>query len=75
MAARILDKTINSFEEATGHLEDTIEWVKKARDYAHEFDPHSKAYVDLVLVEKVLQKTKQKIHTASNDLCKEIFSS
>jgi|TARA_R110000823_G_C15497320_1_gene452714 hypothetical protein len=74
MATRILDKTITSFEEATGCLEDTIGWVAKARDYAHEFDPNSKAYVDLVLVEKVLEKVKQKIHKASNDLCKEIFS-
>jgi len=74
MASRILDKTITSFEEATGCLGDTIGWVVKAKEYAHEFDPSSQAYVDLVLVEKVLEKARQKIHKASNDLCKEIFS-
>ena len=75
MTSRILDKTVRSFEEATGCLEDTIVWVGKAKDYAQEFDPNSKAYVDLVLVEAVLEKAKQKIHQASNDLSKEIFSS
>ena len=29
MAARILDKTITSFEEATGKIEDAIGWVEK----------------------------------------------
>ena len=53
MAGRILDKTITSFEEATGRIEDAIGWVEKAKDYANEFDPGCKAYVDLHLVEQV----------------------
>ena len=72
MAARILDKTITSFEEATGKIEDAIGWVEKAKDYANEFDPGCKAYVDLHL-EAVLRKAKKKVYKASNDLCKEIF--
>ena len=68
MAGRILDKTITSFEEATGRLEDAIGWVEKAKEYAHEFEPGCKAYVDLHLVEAV-----RKIHKASDSLCKEIF--
>ena len=39
MAGRILDKTITSFEEATGRLDDAIGWVEKAKEYAHEFEP------------------------------------
>ena len=75
MAGRILDKTITSFEEATGRIEDAITWVTKAKDYANEFEPGCKAYVDLHLVEQVLEKAKRKVHKASNDLAKEIFSS
>lgn len=74
MAGRILDKTITSFEEATGKIEDAIGWVEKAKEYAHEFEPGCKAYVDLHLVEQVLIKAKKKVHKASNDLCKELFS-
>lgn len=74
MAGRILDKTINSFEEATGKLEDAIGWVEKAKEYANEFDPGCKAYVDLHLVEAVLRKAKKKVYKASNDLCKEVFN-
>jgi len=73
MAARILDKTITSFEEATGKLEDAIGWVEKAKEYAHEFDPGCKSYVDLHLVEQVLRKAKAKVHKASDDLCKDLF--
>ena len=73
MAGRILDKTITSFEEATGRIEDAIGWVEKAKDYANEFDPGCKAYVDLHLVEQVLKKAKKKVYKASNDLCKEVF--
>jgi hypothetical protein len=74
MAGRILDKTITSFEEATGRIEDAIGWVEKAKDYANEFEPGCKAYVDLHLVEQVLKKAKRKVYKASNDLAKEIFS-
>ena len=74
MAGRILDKTITSFEEATGKLEDAIGWVEKAKEYANEFDPGGKAYVDLHLVEAVLRKAKKKVYKASNDLCKEVFN-
>ena len=73
MAGRILDKTITSFEEATGRLDDAIGWVEKAKEYAHEFEPGCKAYVDLHLVEAVLRKANRKIHKASASLCKEIF--
>jgi len=74
MSGRILDKTITSFEEATGRLKDTIVWVQKAKKYANEFEPGCPAYVDLLLVEQALEKAKRKIHKASDKLCKEIFS-
>lgn len=74
MSGRILDKTITSFEEATGRLKDTIVWVQKAKEYANEFEPGCSAYVDLLLVEQALEKAKRKIHKASDKLCKEIFS-
>ena len=73
MAGRILDKTVESFEEATGCLEDTIKWVGKAKDYAYEFDASSKAYVSLSLVEQVLEKAKTEIEKAANDLASDIF--
>ena len=73
MSGRILDKTITSFEEATGKIEDAIGWVEKAKEYANEFEPGCKAYVDLHLVEQVLRKAKRKVHKASDNLCKEIF--
>jgi hypothetical protein len=73
MAARILDKTITSFEEASGKLADAIGWVEKAKEYAHEFEPGCKAYVDLHLVEQVLRKAETTVQQASEDLCKDIF--
>ena len=73
MAGTSLDKTSTSLEAATGRIEDAIGWVEKAKDYANEFDPGCKAYVDLHLVEAVLRKAKKKVYKASNDLCKEVF--
>ena len=57
----------------TGKIEDAIGWVEKAKEYANEFEPGCKAYVDLHLVEQVLRKAKKKVHKASDNLCKEIF--
>lgn len=74
MTGRILDKTITSFEEATGKIEDAIGWVEKAKEYANEFEPGCKAYVDLHLVEEVLRKAKRKVYKASDTLCKEMFN-
>jgi hypothetical protein len=74
MTARILDKTVQSFEEATGRLADAIHWVEKAKEYANEFEPGCKSYVTLHLVEQVLHKASNQIEEASNDLCTEIFS-
>ena len=73
MAGRILDKTITSFEEATGKIADAIGWVEKAKEYANEFEPGCKAYVDLHLVEQVLRKAQATVHEASDELCKDIF--
>ena len=36
---RLLDKTFTSFTEASGRLEDTINWVTAAEAFAHEFEP------------------------------------
>ena len=47
--------------------------MEKAKEYANEFEPGCKAYVDLYLVEQVLRKAKKKVHKASDDLCKEAF--
>ena len=70
---KLLDKTFTSFTEASGRLEDTLNWVTRAKALAHEVEPGCKAYVDLHLVEAVLRKAKKKVYKASNDLCKEIF--
>ena len=73
MAGRILDKTITSFEEATATIQDAIGWVEKAKEYANEFEPGCKAYMELHLIEQVLRKAKTRVHKASDNLCKEIF--
>jgi hypothetical protein len=70
---RILDKTFTSFTEASGRLEDTIEWVVKAREYAHEFEPGCKAEVTLHLLEEVLKKASRELDRASQQLGEEMF--
>ena len=73
MAGRILDKTFTSFTEASGRLEDTIGWIVKAREYAHEFEPGCKAEVTLHLLEEVLVKAGRELERASKELGEEIF--
>ena len=74
MASRLLDKTFTSFTEASGRLEDTIGWIVKAKEYAHEFEPGCKAEVTLHLLEEVLEKAGRELEWASQQLAKEIFS-
>ena len=73
MASRLLDKTFTSFTEASGRLEDTIGWVAKAREYAHEFDPGCKAEITLHLLEEVLEKAGRELDRASKQLGEEMF--
>ncbi len=70
---RLIDKTFTSFTEASGRLEDTIGWVTKAKDLAHEFEPGCKAEVTLHLLEEVLQKCSHKLDTASAELAIDVF--
>ena len=70
---RLLDKTFTSFTEASGRLEDTIGWVTKAKDLAHEFEPGCKAEVTLHLLEEVLEKARTELDQASEDLAIEVF--
>ena len=71
---RLLDKTFTSFTEASGRLEDTINWVTAAKTFAHEFDPGCKAEVTLHLVEEVLNKAASELERASAELAEEIFT-
>jgi len=73
MASRILDKTFTSFTEASGRLEDTIGWIVKAREYAHEFEPGCKAEVTLHLLEEVLEKAGRELDRASRQLGEDMF--
>ena len=70
---RLLDKTFTSFTEASGRLEDTIEWVIKAKDLAHEFERGCSAEVTLHLLEEVLQKCSNELDKASAELAIEVF--
>tara|TARA_R110000744_G_scaffold162524_1_gene279149 strand:- start:222 stop:446 length:225 start_codon:yes stop_codon:yes gene_type:complete len=73
MTSQLLDKTFKSFTEASGRLEDTIGWVVKAREYAHEFEPGCKAEVTLHLLEKVLEKASRELDRASQQLGEDMF--
>ena len=70
---RLLDKTFTSFTEASGRLEDTIGWVTKAKELAHEFEPGCKAEVTLHLLEEVLEKAGRELDKASAELAIEVF--
>ena len=39
---KLLDKTFTSFTEASGRLEDTLNWVTRAKALAHEVEPGCK---------------------------------
>lgn len=69
----LLDKTFTSFTEASGRLEDTINWVVRAEALAHEFEPGCKAEVTLNLLGKVLEKAHKEIEKASSELAQEVF--
>ena len=70
---RLLDKTFTSFTEASGRLEDTINWVTAAEALAHEFEPGCKAEVTLHLLGKVLEKAHKELDKASAQLAEEVF--
>jgi len=70
---RLLDKTFTSFTEASGRLEDTLGWVTKAKEFAHEFEPGCKAEVTLHLLEEVLEKAGNELERASAELAIEVF--
>jgi hypothetical protein len=70
---RLIDQTFTSFTEASGRLEDTLGWVVKAKDLAHEFEPGCKAEVTLHLLEDVLQKASRELDRASSQLAEEVF--
>ena len=70
---RVLDKTFTSFTEASGRLEDTINWVTAAEALANEWHPGCKAEVTLHLLGKVLEKAHKELDKASTELAKEVF--
>ena len=70
---RFLDKTFTSFTESSGRLEDTIGWVTKAKELAHEFEPGCPAEVTLHLLEEVLEKAGRELDKASAELAVEVF--
>ena len=70
---RLLDKTFTSFTEASGRLEDTINWVTAAEAFAHGFEPGCKAEVTLHLLGKVLEKAHKELDKASAQLAEEVF--
>lgn len=70
---RVLDKTFTSFTEASGRLEDTINWVTAAEALANEWQPGCKAEVTLHLLGKVLEKAHKELDKASTELAKEVF--
>ena len=72
---RLLDKTFTSFTEASGRLEDTLNWIGAAKGYANEFEPGCKAEVTLHLLEEVLIKAASELERASAELADEIFNS
>ena len=68
-----LDKTLTSFEETTGKIQDAMAWCEKARDYAHEYDKGCTAYVDMYKAHAALEALKGLVEKASNDLAKDMF--
>ena len=70
---KLLDKTFTSFTEASGRLEDTLNWVTRAKALAHEVEPGFKAEVTLHLLEEVLEKAGRELNRASEQLAAEIF--
>lgn len=70
---RLLDKTFTSFTEASGRLEDTINWITAAKALAHEFEPGCKAEVTLHLLEDVMNKAAAELERASAELAEEVF--
>ena len=70
---KLLDKTFTSFTEASGRLEDTLNWVTRAKALAHEVEPGCKSEVTLHLLEEVLEKAGRELERASEQLAAEIF--
>ena len=70
---RLVDKTFTSFTEASGRLEDTLGWVTKAKDFAHEFEPGCHAEVTLHLLVEVLEKAGRELDRASSELAMDVF--
>ena len=68
-----LDKTLTSFEETTGKIQDAMAWCEKARDYAHEYDAGCAAYVDMYKAHAALEALKGLVEEASNKLAKDMF--
>ena len=66
-------KTVKSFEETTGRIQDAMDWAEKARDYAHEYDKGCTAYGDLYKAHAALEALKGLVEKASNDLAKDMF--
>ena len=68
-----IDKTLTSFEETTGKIQDAMAWCEKARDYAHEYDAGCAAYVDMYKAHAALEALKGLVEEASNKLAKDVF--
>ncbi len=68
-----IDKTITSFEETAGRIQDAMDWAEKAMDYAHEYDSGCTSYVDMYKAHAALEALKSVVEKASNDLAKDMF--
>ena len=68
-----IGKTVKSFEETTGKIQDAMDWAEKARDYAHEYDKGCTAYVDMYNAHAALEALKNLVEKASNDLARDMF--
>ena len=68
-----IDKTLTSFEETTGKIQDAMAWCEKARDYAHEYDAGCAAYVDMYKAHAALEALKGLVEEASNKLARDMF--
>ena len=70
---RLLDKTFTSFTEASGRLEDTINWVTAAEGVSlTKWSPALQGEW-LHLLNKVLEKAHKELEEASLQLAQEVF--
>ena len=68
-----VQKTMDTYKEAAGRLEDTIKLVQKAKDYTEEYDNGCRSYIDMHNAETALYSCLQLIEEASDYLARDMF--